>query len=72
MFEFTVTFAVLFVLIVELQLYGAVPPLDKLVIVIVVIPTAKVLVGKVPDPDIPAVKVIVAVLPVEDVAPDKL
>lgn len=63
----TVTLAVLKLLNVELQF-----PDDKLVTVIVVLPTFKEGVVKVPVPGLPAVKFIVAVNPVAVVAPDKL
>ena len=64
----TVTIVVLKLLMAVLQP----EPEDRLVIVTVVDPVFNAEVVKVPVPGLPAVKVIVAVLPVAEVEPDKL
>jgi hypothetical protein len=69
--EFTFTVAILFVSRAELQLFGELPPLDKLVIVIVVVPEFEsVFVVKFPEPAV--VTVIVVVFPVAKLGADKL
>jgi hypothetical protein len=64
-------FAVLFTLMIELQLLGEVPPLANFVIVMVVVPEFdRAFVVKLPEPAV--VTIIVAVFPVAVFAPVKL